>query len=226
MEERKIIQFKEKKSIKVITKQIKNKKNIKIIKELLKTYADEISKKPVKLTEKGSLKYLLKGPEPSDQSISIQFGHVGEKIIIKMIELNPKLELLKCGIQIINGQGEKKDIDLIWRDIEKKKIFYREAKGNIELDTEKLPAMVSKIKHNITNFIKEKYPDHSLDIGVVAWSIYDRKGLKKGKSHIKKCEENGVKVDHFEDILILTDMIWDEMSFYSYMREIGKILFN
>lgn len=221
-----IQQFKEERYARLIQKHFRNKIKLMKIKCLLKTLTNEIHKTQVKLTEKGSLKYLLKGPEPSEQSISIKFGHVGEKFIIKMIELNPRFELLKCGIQSINEKGEKKDIDLIWRDIKTNKIYYREAKGNIELDTEKLPAMISKIKNSIIGFIKKKYPDHSLDIGIVVWSIYDRKSLKKGISQIKKCEEQGIKVDHIQDILNITNIMWDETSFYAYMRELGDILFN
>jgi hypothetical protein len=218
-------------SAKIIQHQYRNKRNVKKIKSCFKEHSIEISNQPKKLTEKGSLKYLLKGPEPSEQSISIKFGHVGEKVIIEMIKMNPNLELLKCGIHILNDKFEKKDIDILWRDTKNKVIYYREAKSNIELDTEKLPAMISKIKDKIVGYIEEKYikkmyPDDTLDIGVINWSVYNREYLKKGISQIKKCETEGIKIDHFEDILRLTQIKWSETDFYDYLKEIGKILFS
>lgn len=219
--------FKKNRSAKIIQNYYRNKKKIDEIKEMLLTEAENISKSKMGVTEKGSLKFLLKGPEPSDQSISIKFGKVGEKMFKIMIKSNPTLELLKCGVQVINEKGKKKDLDLIWIDKNKKILYYREAKGNIELDTEKLPAMISKIKNEISNFISEKYPDYTSNIGIICWSVYNRNDLKKGITQIKKCEGQEIKVDHVEDILKLTNIIWDEESFYSFMKEdIGKILFN
>jgi hypothetical protein len=134
-------------------------------------------------------------------------------------------------IHILNDKFEKKDIDILWRDTKNKVIYYREAKSNIELDTEKLPAMISKIKDKIVGYIEEKYikkmyPDDTLDIGVINWSVYNREYLKKGISQIKKCETEGIKIDHFEDILRLTQIKWSETDFYDYLKEIGKILFS
>ena len=62
----------------------------------------------------GSISYLLFGEKPSDQSISIKFGHFGEFIAKELIKINPNLELLTCGIQDINDK--KNDIDLIFKD--------------------------------------------------------------------------------------------------------------
>ena len=42
--------------------------------------------------------------------------------------------------------GKKKDIDISFIDEENKIIYYYEEKGNIEFDTEKLPATIHKIK--------------------------------------------------------------------------------
>lgn len=224
--EEKIEIFIKNRSAKIIQKYWRNNNVKSIIKEILLTEAENISNGEIKFTEKGSLKYLLKGPEPSDQSISIRFGKVGEKMFKIMINSNPTLELLKCGVQVINEKGKKKDLDLIWIDKNKKILYYREAKGNIELDTEKLPAMISKIKNEISNFISEKYHDYTINTGLLCWSVYNRNGLKKGITQIKKCEGQGIKVDHVEDILKLTNVIWDEKSYYDLMRQIGDILFS
>ena len=226
IKEDKIEIFKKNRSAKIIQKYWSNKKKIDKIKDIYIKEAKNISNGEIKFTEKGSLKYLLKGPEPSDQSISIKFGIVGEKIFKNMIKSNPTLELLTCGVQVINNKGKKKDLDLIWIDKNKKILYYREAKGNMNLDTEKLPAMMSKIENEISKFILNKYHDYTIDLGILCWSVYNRNGLLQGINEIKKCEKKGLKVEHFEDILKLTNIIWSENSYECFMRKIGDILFS
>ena len=101
----------------------------------------------IKHTSPGSITYLMYGAIPSIQSIRIKMGKVGESIVKDVIMNSaPHLELLKCGVQCIDDEtGKNKDLDLLWKDSEKKMIYYREAKGNMELDTEKLPATIDKI---------------------------------------------------------------------------------
>tara|TARA_B100000902_G_C27287477_1_gene905220 strand:- start:1147 stop:1761 length:615 start_codon:yes stop_codon:yes gene_type:complete len=200
--------------------------NLQIIKELGIKQTGIIKKLHKTYTEPGSLNYLLYGRQPSLQSLNIKFGRVGEIIAKKMIELSPHLELLQCGCHVINDNGKKKDLDLLWANHNEKKIFYRELKGNIELDTEKLPAMISKINDVIVDYIKSKYNDYIIDIGILNWSVYDRTIFKKSKclTHIKKCEKKNIKVDHMNDFMQLINFQWDKEDFYSYFKELGIIL--
>ena len=174
-------------------------------------------------TKPGSVSYLLYGEKPSLQSISIKFGYFGEEIAKEMIRTNPKLELLKCGVHIIDEKNKKsKDIDLMWINKQTKKIYIREAKGNIELDTEKLPATFKKVTEDLMPFVKDKYPDFELNAGILNWSVYTRDELNKGLAHIKKCEINGVCVDHWMDFCKMVDFEWNKDDYYNYMREFGK----
>ena len=174
-------------------------------------------------TKPGSISYLLFGEKPSDHSISIKFGHFGEFIAKELIKINPKLELLKCGIQDINDK--KKDIDLLFKDETNKIIYYRELKGNIELDTEKLPATIAKCKE-IEKSLEEKYKDYKIDSGILNWSIYNRKILKAGLSNIRIFENKGMKINHMEDFLNIIDINWDEDDYYLYFKNIGKLIKN
>ncbi len=131
---------------------------------------------------------------------------------------NIKLELLNCGIQIINDK--KKDVDIIFKDNNSKIIYYRELKGNIELDTEKIPATISKCK-DIEITLKNKYIDYEIDSGILNWSVYNRKLLISGISNIKTFEKNGIKIDHMEDFLRIINIIWIEEDYYSYFKQIG-----
>ena len=174
-------------------------------------------------TKPGSITYLLYGEQPSAQSINIKFGHFGEALAKEMIKSNTNLELLRCGIQLVDETRKtKKDIDLIWVDTAGKIIYIREAKGNIELDTEKLPATFKKITENLMPFVQNKYPGYAVNAGILNWSVYTRDELSKGLSHIKQCEQNGVQVDHWSDFCTLIGFDWPKEDYYGYMREFGK----
>ena len=187
------------------------------------SWVKKLLKDNLTYTKHGSISYLLFGEKPSEQSICIKFGHFGEFIAKELIKLNPNLELLTCGIQVINDK--KKDIDLIFKDEINKIIYYRELKGNIELDTEKLPATIEKCKE-IEKSLEEKYKDYKIDCGILNWSVYNRKILKAGLSNIQFFENKGIKINHIEDFLNIIDIKWDEDDYYLYFRNIGKMIKN
>lgn len=186
-------------------------------------WVDKVLKEKLTYTKPGSISHLLYGEKPSDQSISIKLGRLGEFLAKIMIGLNSNLELLTCGIQEIDGI--KKDVDLIFKDEDKKIIYYRELKGNIQLDTEKLPATISKCKL-IENSLQTTYSDYSINCGILNWSVYNRKILTVGISNIKTFETEGIKIDHMEDFLNIINFVWDEADYYQYFREIGNKIIN
>ena len=192
------------------------------VKKVLTDCTTKIIDEGVTVTEPGSLKWLLWGTQASQQSISIKMGKVGEQMFKKMIEISPNIELIKCGVQIVDDKGKRKDIDLAWVDNLKKIVYIRECKGNIELDTEKLPATFNKVKEEIVPFLINSYPGYSIDCGILNWSVYSRNILKKTLSHIKKCETNDVKVDHVNEFLKNINFEWSEEDYYSCFRGLGK----
>lgn len=170
-------------------------------------------------TKPGSLTYLLFGEKPSNQSINIKIGKLGEYLSKELIKTNNNLELMMCGVQKINEK--KKDIDLLFKNKINKTLHYYELKGNIELDTEKLPATINKCKE-IEKSLKETYSEYSIICRILNWSVYNRKILKAGLSNIKVFESKGMKIEHMEDFLKTIDIVWDENDYYSYFREIGN----
>jgi len=196
------------------------------IEKFLMEKAEIIKKEKDKtVTKPGSIKYLLFGSELSEQSLSIKMGKIGEEMVKKIIDNSKDFELLECGVQCIDIDNKKnKDIDLLWINHKLKIIYYREAKGNIELDSEKLPATIDKMKEIIKTHISPKYPSYTNDVGIFNWSIYNRKELKSGLSHIKKCEEKGIKIEHPEDLFKLLNFNWNEENYYKFFRKLGKYL--
>jgi len=174
-------------------------------------------------TKLGSISYLLYGSKLSEQSINIKMGYLGEFFTKEIIKMMCNFELLQCGIQKI--RGVKKDIDLLFIDINNNVIYYRELKGNIELDTEKIEATSNKCKV-ISETLKKSHPNKIINYGILNWSIYNRKILKAGLSNIKKFEKNGVKIDHMEDFLKILNIKWGENDFYHYFRSVGDKINN
>jgi hypothetical protein len=182
-------------------------------------WVDKILEGDLTCTKPGSISYLLYGKKPSEQSINIKMGRFGEFILKECVKLTQRFELLNCGIQQINNK--KKDVDLIFKDEINKIIYYRELKGNIELDTEKLPATISKC-NEIEDSLKNTYQDYTINCGIVNWGVYNRKILTTGLSNIKTFENGGIKIEHVEDFLQIINICWNEDDYYSYFREIGN----
>jgi hypothetical protein len=189
------------------------------IKQKGNDWVDKVLEGELTCTKPGSISHLLYGEKPSEQSINIKLGRFGELVSKELIKTNPNFELLNCGVQNINGK--KKDVDLIFKDKINKIIYYRELKGNIELDTEKLPATIAKCKE-IENSLKTTYLDYNINCGILNWSVYNRKILKAGLSNIKTFENGDIKIDHMGDFLNIIDVFWDEQDYYLYFREIGN----
>ena len=185
-------------------------------------WIDNILQNNLTYTKPGSISHLLYGEKPSEQSINIKLGRFGEYLSKELIRGNDNLELLDCGIQKINDK--MKDVDLIFMDKNRKILYYRELKANIELDTEKLPATISKC-NEIEASLKTKYRDYEINCAILNWSIFDRQILTAGLSNIKKFENAGLRIEHMGDFLKIAGITWCKEDYYSYFRTIGsKIL--
>jgi hypothetical protein len=123
------------------------------------------------------------------------------------------------------NETKKKDIDLLFKNNDTREIYYLELKGNIQLDTEKLPATIEKCK-KIENSLKEKYSDYKIETGILNWSVYNRIVLTDGLSNIKTFENGGIKIYHMYDFLKVINIKWIEDDFYSYFRELGDKIKN
>lgn len=194
--------------------------SVEIIKAKCFQWAENVFKKHQTFSKPGSITYLLYGTKLSEQSINIKFGRIGEFITKEFINLNENFQLLQCGLQIINDK--KKDIDLIFINKNTNIIYYRELKANIELDTEKLPATINKCKE-IEIWLKNKYPESIINIGILNWSVYNRKILITGLSNIKTFEKENIKIEHFSDFLQIIETEWNENDFYSFFRDLGAL---
>ena len=188
---------------------------IDVVKVEMRDFIRDFSQKPITKTQKGSVKFILWGPEKSKQSICIKMGKdLGERMWMKVINASPDCNLEECGIRNISDEklkDSKKDFDLIWS--KEDTVYYRE------------PATINKVLE-LKKHLEKKYPDKTVDAGIFNWSVYDRSERDELKHHsrIKKCESEGVKVDHVADFLKILNLNWVRKDFYEYFRELGNIL--
>jgi hypothetical protein len=182
-------------------------------------WIENVLQKDLTMTKPGSISHLLYGDKPSEQSINIKLGRFGEFLAKELIKSNDRFDLLDCGVQKINNKN--KDVDLIFIDKRRKVIYYREMKGNIELDTEKLPATIAKC-NDIRTFFTNKYGDCDINCAILNWSIYDRQNLTAGLSNIKTFEKADLKIEHMEEFFEILGATWSKEDYYSYFRMIGS----
>ena len=141
----------------------------------------------------GTVKFLFFGAEFSQQSVSIKGGNWLEAFARDLIDRFSGMELLDCGLTVMFT--ENKDVDLVFLDKKNKIIYYYELKGNIEMDTEKIPAMITKIK-KVTRFFNKKYLKHEIKFGVFYDSVFDIDDVtdKSKCSRITSCQRQGIPV--------------------------------
>jgi hypothetical protein len=175
-------------------------------------------------TNYGSLNYLLFGKQPSYQSIVIKMGYFGQFIIKEIIQSNTDFELIKCGVQQLNNV--KKDVDIAFIDKVNNVLWYFEMKSNIDLDTEKIDATITKC-NQITSFYKENNPNLIVNYGLLHWSVYDDTNLQSNIKHkINMFCERGVKVYHMYEFMQILPFNWEKEDYYNYFLDIGKIIRN
>ena len=192
-------------------------------------------------TQLGTVSYLLFGRKPSTQSINIKMGRLGEFLAKEMVKSHPSLILLNCGVYDFNTHpiatttsfdeslkpvSKKKDVDLLFQCEDTKTIYYRELKGNIELDTEKFPATIEKCLF-IKKQLQSMYANYSINCGIFHWTMYSSSVLPHSKRMYKETlQENEIEITSMKDYLSIVEMNWDEKDYYIFFRKIGNRIIN
>ena len=70
-----------------------NKSVIEVLKNKCNLWIEQILKGDLTLTKHGSISYLLYGAKPSEQSINIKLGHLGEFISKELIKVQKEISI-------------------------------------------------------------------------------------------------------------------------------------
>jgi len=81
--------------------------NVIVIKQKGIQWVEKVLEGELTYTKPGSISHLLYGEKPSEQSINIKLGRLGEFISKELIKTNANLELLICGVQKINDKKKR-----------------------------------------------------------------------------------------------------------------------
>ena len=151
-----------------------------------------------------------------DQSQSIRFGNMFQDFI-KSVVIAAGGEVLSQQFADVYETGNTdtnkglKDVD-IWFKFNSK-MYYFEAKTNLDLDSEKSKATDNKVE-DVTNWMKKNYSDTEVVSGVLScW--------------FKKETELPVKVKNvffMDDLFNILDIEMTSDDYYTIMKELGKSL--
>lgn len=150
------------------------------------------------------------------QSQSIKFGNAFQNII-KDIATSAGAEVLTQQFADVYGVGEtksnkgQKDVD-IWFKLNNK-MYYFEAKTNLDLDSEKSKATDLKVEA-ISSWMKVKYPEYEVVSGVLSCWYTKEIGLPVKVKN----------VFYMEDLFRLLDIDFSKNQYYDLMKDFGKSL--
>jgi len=174
-------------------------------------------------TSIGSVKWLLWRNQPSKQSTCIKMGRFAEKFFMLFVDRASGFSNMPSGlIAGIGKGGKKKDVDFLFKSDIKKKIYYSELKGNIDLDTEKLPATLNKINH-IEKWCKSQYPDYQVEASLFNWAVYDEEDCPH-KSKLQVAKNSKVNVMFPRDLFDLLGVDIERKEYYDIFLRFGKKL--
>jgi hypothetical protein len=183
--------------------------------------AQSISKEE-KLSEPGSLPYALFGSIKSTASLYIKLGRNFEKWFKCVVSKTEGFDLLSDGLTKGIVAGKKKDVDFIFKNESTKTIYYRELKSNTELDTEKLPATIDKIK-KISTYLNDIHPDYTIDCGLLTWAVYSRDMLPTNDARLKTFSEANINVTFPIDLFKTLGVFISKEDYTNMLRNIGNI---
>jgi hypothetical protein len=151
-----------------------------------------------------------------DQSQSIRFGNMFQDFI-KSIVIDAGGEVLSQKFADVYGVGEtkqnkgQKDVD-IWFKFNNK-MYYFEAKTNMDLDSEKSKSTDTKVDA-ISSWMKSNYPEQEVVSGVLSCWYTKEVGLPVKVKN----------VFYMENIFQILDIEFSKQDYYDLMINFGKSL--
>lgn len=159
---------------------------------------------------------------PLSQSDCIKIGTGVEKFLSDfIIKSIPDLK----DIKIKNTKGEKEK-DHLFRDEQKKMIYYAEVKGNLKLDTEKGTATVTKCKA-LHQELSEAYPGYEVQMFLVsARYLYSKDISKTIKKKYAKIDGNLVGINEYLYALGYKAEPITEQEYRTFMTRMATKMFD
>ena len=156
----------------------------------------------------------LSGITDLTHSEAIRFGFAMESLLQEMGEYCDKIKVV--GLENILSEGvidsfakEKKQIDILLHHTEDNRYVYLEAKLNCEMDSEKFPHVISKIKR-VAEAIEKQYKSRCVGKILTPWYRYE-----KGMPHQYSSDE----IVYAQEYLKLLGFDYTEKEWYATIRK-------
>lgn len=171
-----------------------------------------------KIKNINSLTYLI--DRDLSQSDCIKLGIALEKVLCETILKLTNLENIKQP----NYKGSKEK-DFLFKDDNSNVIYYGELKTNLNLDTEKLPYTIDKIK-NIYNELKLNYPTYKIIWVLISGRFINRTEIPKCilKKYLQ-IKDNIVGINDFLQLLNI-EFRFDNDTYKEYLNYLSNAMFN
>jgi hypothetical protein len=167
-----------------------------------------------------SLSYLIyRGLSQSD---CIKLGTGIEKVLKDIIlDKNKLLQNIKP--KNTKGQKEK---DHLFKDDEKKIIYYAELKSNLNLDTEKCKSTSDKCV-SILEELKIQFPDYEIKMFLIGLRYFDKKIIPKIiMNKYKIIQENVVGINDYFEHLHIDMKFADENEYKGFLNILANSMFK
>lgn len=179
--------------------------------------SSDLKKEKMSMTKPGSISYLMKGSQPSEQSLNIKIGNRLEPLLNNFskemgFEQHPLQKNLIKGHQI--------DTLYMYNDT----LEYYEQKTNAGLDSEK---MIQTIKKMIE--VKEEIKIQTnikVNASILHTTVWEESDAPNYISYYKKYRKAGIKVIFMSDYFKLLSVDITKQEFYDLWTKAGKILYN
>lgn len=179
--------------------------------------SSDLKKEEMSMTKPGSISYLMKGSQPSEQSLNIKIGNRLETL---HNDFSKKMGVKQHPLQknLIKGH----QIDTLYLDNDT--LEYVEQKANAGLDSEKIIQTTKKILEvkeglNIQTNIK-------VNASILHTTVWEESDAPNYFSYYKKYRKAGIKVKFMSDYFKLLSVDITKQEFYDLWTKAGKILYN
>jgi len=179
--------------------------------------SSDLKKEKMSMTKPGSILYLMKGSQPSEQSLNIK---IGNKLETLNNDFYKKMGVKQHHLQKNLIKGHQIDTLYLYNDT----LEYVEQKANAGLDSEKMIQTIKKILEvkeglNIQTNIK-------VNASILHTTVWEESDVPNYFSYYKKYRKAGIKVIFMSDYFKLLSVDITKQEFYDLWTKAGKILYN
>jgi hypothetical protein len=159
------------------------------------------------------------------QQQCIKFGLAFQRFCEHLVNESPNFELVYESAP--NRDRRTSKYDIVGRGRKAKNLFHRESKTNLQLDTEKAPAVEERLDSS-RSFLQTKYPNHTVDVGILV-PYYDADHAEDllGKPMNKHSTVKNFPIQYMKDFIEMLGIDgFDRQKWIEILKFMGEEIVN